>query len=124
MSQGTTPQRPPNRRDFLSERAGTRGADGSRVMKLMFLLVALTACAATAPDQQPAGAPEDNGRTGDLTEDSAAITGCTSVTTVLLYSEETFELRLPLAFAGAVDRCTRYYVDLPHATPDSTMPRP
>ena len=92
-------------------------------MKLTFVLVALTACAATAPDQQPPDDPEDNGMTGDLTEDSAAITGCTSVTTVLLYSEETYELRLPLAFAGAADRCTRYYVDLPHLS-DPTMPRP
>ncbi len=71
-------------------------------------LLALAACATPADD---------------LGEDSQAIAGCTSVTTVLLYSEDTYELTLPNAFAAVQDRCTRYYVDLPHLTPDATMPR-
>jgi hypothetical protein len=62
-------------------------------------------------------------RDDDLVEDADAITGCNSVTTVILYSENTYELTLPKAFAAAQDPCTRYYVDLPHL-PDPTMPRP
>src|SRR5262245_44297916 len=81
-------------------------------MRLTPILVVLAACA-TDPVDEP-----------DLVEDADAITGCSTVTTVLLYSEETWELRLPSAFAAAQDRCTRYYVDLPHLSPDSTMPRP
>ena len=78
-------------------------------MKCISLLALLGACVA---------APTD-----DLSEDAEAISGCTSVTTVLLYSEDTYDLQLPGAFAAAQDRCTRYYVDLPHDTPDATMPR-
>lgn len=59
----------------------------------------------------------------DLVEDAEAITGCTSVTTVLLYSENTYEFTLPNAFAAAQDPCTRYFVDLPHLAADHTMPR-
>src|SRR5262245_30264536 len=59
----------------------------------------------------------------DLVEDAEAIAGCTSVTTVLLYSENTFEFTLPNAFAAAQDPCTRYFVDLPALAADHTMPR-
>lgn len=60
---------------------------------------------------------------GDLSESSDDITGCNGVSTVLLYSEGTYELTLPNAFAAAADRCTRYYVHLPALASDKTMPR-
>ncbi len=89
-------------------------------MKLTVLLL-LTACVGTTPDDPEADLPVV---AGDMVEDASAIAGCSSVTTVLLYSEETYELTLPNAFAAAADRCTRYYVDLPHQSGDPTMPRP
>jgi hypothetical protein len=58
-----------------------------------------------------------------LIEDPESIAGCFTVTTVLLYSESTYELTLPGAFAANHDQCTRYYVDLPHPASDPTMPR-
>jgi len=78
----------------------------------MIPLVGLCAIAGCAAD-----------RDEDLVEDADAITGCTSVTTVLLYSEDTYEFTLPNAFSANQDPCTRYYVDLPHLQ-DPTMPRP
>jgi hypothetical protein len=73
------------------------------------------------PDDPPDDGDGSGG--GDIVEEAAPLPGCNSVTTVLLYSEETYELRLPLAFADAQDPCTRYYVQLPHLSPDTTMPR-
>ncbi len=61
--------------------------------------------------------------TGDLAESSQDIAGCNGVSTVLLYSEGTYEFTLPNAFAAAQDRCTRYYVHLPALAADKTMPR-
>lgn len=105
-------------------------------MKLTAILafgLAVTSCASdpatsTGDDGDGDGSAGDDGvdgtGTGDLVDEPAAIVGCTSATTVLLYSELTYELRLPLAFADAQDPCTRYYVDLPHLSVDTTMPRP
>jgi hypothetical protein len=60
----------------------------------------------------------------NVIEDPQEITGCQTVTTVILYSEDTYELALPNAFSAAQDPCTRYFVDLPHLSDDPTMPRP
>ena len=93
-------------------------------MKPLFLLVALvSACmVGDAPEQAP---PEDDVGAdlgdGDLTPDLA--TGCSEMTTVVLYSESTYELTLPNAFAAAVDPCTRYYVNLSALAADKTQPR-
>lgn len=82
-------------------------------MKLLQLAVPLSLLGcATNPDPGP-----------NVVEDPQAITGCRTVTTVLLYSEGTYELTLPDAFAAQQDPCTRYYVDLPHLAADATMPR-
>jgi hypothetical protein len=64
------------------------------------------------PGNQP-GDDGSDGAGGDLTITADAITGCPSVTNVILYSESTYELRLPLAFQAAANTCTRYFVHLP-----------
>ena len=79
-------------------------------------------------DELPAGIddPGTDQGTGDLdtVESAHALPGCTSVTTVILYSEDTYDLRLPQGFAAAQNNCTRYYVNLPALSSDKTMPRP
>lgn len=60
----------------------------------------------------------------DVVEDPEAISGCSTVNTVILYSEEAYDLALPGAFATVAEPCTRYYVDIPHPADDFTMPRP
>jgi hypothetical protein len=96
---------------------------------LFAAVVIVTSCAGDGADDDkvPVDDPESTMPPGDIVDggdDGVALAGCNSVTTVLLYSESTFELRLPLAFADAPDPCTRYYVQLPHLNPDTTMPRP
>lgn len=90
-------------------------------MKSLAFALALSACTVGA-DSAP---PEDNEGAdigdGDLTPD--VISGCTQITNVIMYSEATYELRLPEAFAAAPDPCTRYYVHLPALANDKTMPR-
>ena len=100
-------------------------------MKLnaLFVLVLLGGCVGDAPADppDPGNQPGDDGSDGsggNLIDTSAdAMAGCASVTTVLLYSESTYELRLPLGFQAAMDGCTRYYVNLPALSADKTMPR-
>ncbi|MDB4954296.1 MAG: hypothetical protein JWO36_1865 [Myxococcales bacterium] len=99
-------------------------------MKFLPLVVCtlVGACVGNDYDTGAGGAGSDVGSdgSGDLTnlvEDPAEIPSCAAVSTVILYSESTYELRLPLAFAQNQDPCTRYYVDLPHLSADTTMPR-
>ena len=87
--------------------------------------VVMTGCvvgSAEAPPENDEGA--DIGDDPGLTPDVAGFPGCSEVTTVILYSEDTYALTLPNAFAAAVDPCTRYYVNLPALTSDKTQPRP
>lgn len=88
-------------------------------LSLVVALVMVAGCVGDAPPD-----PDLGDGSGDLGDSPDAMTGCASVTTVLLYSEDTYDLTLPNAFAAAPVSCTRYYVDLPHLTTDSTMPRP
>ena len=76
---------------------------------------------AEAPPEDDEGA--DIGDDPGLSPDVAGMPGCTQVSTVILYSEGTYEFTLPNAFAAAVDPCTRYYVSLPALSNDKTMPR-
>ena len=85
-------------------------AASMRTLLVAALPFVLSACA-TDPDDP------------NVIEDPQEITGCQTVSTVLLYSESTYELALPNAFSAAQDPCTRYYVDLPHLSDDTTMPR-
>lgn len=111
-------------------RAGTIDAE-RRDMKLTVVLATtsllITSCAARDADPIEDPSADDNDGPvdgGDLSEEPAELAGCTSSTTVVLYSEATFEFTLPNAFAAAQEPCTRYYVQLPHLNPDTTMPRP
>jgi hypothetical protein len=93
-------------------------------MKGIIWCAILTGCvvgSADAPPEDDEGADIGD---GTITPDAAGIAGCSETTTVIIYSEETNVLTLPTAFAGAVDPCTRYYVDLPPLSSDKTMPRP
>ena len=83
------------------------------------LLVGCVADVAEMPGDEPEGGVDVGD--GDVTP---AVSGCTAMTTVVLYSEETSELYLPSAFAAHADPCTRYYVHLPALSGDKTMPRP
>jgi hypothetical protein len=74
------------------------------------------------PGNEP-GSDGSDGSGGNLTEEPNAIPGCASVSTVVLYSEDTWELQLPTNFQSADNACTRYYVNLPALSSDKTMPR-
>ncbi len=75
----------------------------------------------TAPPEDNVGADIGD---GDIMPDVAGFPGCSQISTVILYSEDTYELTLPNAFAAALDPCTRYYVTIPALSADKTMPRP
>ncbi|MGE5183819.1 MAG: hypothetical protein ACM31C_17235 [Acidobacteriota bacterium] len=94
-------------------------------MKPLVLVASLLFTACMVGDPSEIAPPEDNTGAdigdGDITPELAS--GCTEMTTVLLYSEGTYALTLPNAFAAAVDPCTRYYVHLPALTADKTQPR-
>jgi hypothetical protein len=90
-------------------------------MKTAVIALVLSACTVgedVAPPENDEGA--DTGD-GDIT--AQTISGCTEITTVIMYSESTYELRLPEAFAASPDPCTRYYVHLPALATDKTTPR-
>lgn len=82
----------------------------------------VTACVVgddtTPPPEEDEGADLGD---GEIAPDAAS--GCTQMSTVIMYSESTNALTLPNAFAAAPDPCTRYYVYLPAITSDKTMPR-
>ncbi len=94
-------------------------------MKPLVSLFCVLTTACMVGDPPEVAPPEDNTGAdlgdGDLTPDLAS--GCTQMTTVVLYSESTYELELPNAFAAAVDPCTRYYVNLSALAADKTQPR-
>src|SRR5215475_10140679 len=87
---------------------------------MKIIAIALVTAAAGCMVGDDAG--YDDG-TGELAEAPQTIPGCDGVSTVLLYSEATYELTLPNGFAAAQDACTRYYVHLPALSADKTMPR-
>ena len=97
-------------------------------MRASLFALLLAGCVVGA-DGNPADAGPDlegDHEDGDLVDPAAATSltaGCASTTSVLLYAEESYALALPGAFARVADRCTRYYVDLPHVAADKTMPR-
>jgi hypothetical protein len=87
-------------------------------MKIIAIAIVTAAAGCMVGDD----AGYDDG-TGELAEAPQTIPGCNGVSTVLLYSEATYELTLPNGFAAAQDACTRYYVHLPALSADKTMPR-
>jgi hypothetical protein len=99
----------------------------------VLLLAVLGGCIGDSPADPPPDQPDPGNQPGDdgsdgsggnLVDPSAdAMPGCASVTTVIMYSEGTYELGLPNAFAANPDPCTRYYVHLPALSADKTMPR-
>lgn len=96
-----------------------------RALALALLLAGCAAAPADPAGDDDSGDVDQDPGDGDLVDgDPLPVPGCTSVTTVVLYSEATYELRLPLAFAAVQDPCTRYLVQLPALTADKTMPRP
>ena len=98
---------------------------------LVLLALVLGGCVGDQPSDpsnqpDPGNQPGDDGSDGsggNLVDSADVMANCTSVTTVILYSEDTYELALPNAFAANQDPCTRYYVNLPALTSDKTMPR-
>ena len=87
------------------------------------LSLVVVGCVADAPGYDDGDEPDPEEDVTQIDAAAGTIPGCNSVTTVLLYSEGTNELKLPGAFAANVDKCTQYYVNLPALSGDKTMPR-
>ena len=88
-------------------------------------VIAWAGCVVEAPGYEQGDEPTSNENGVDLGDGSITpdIAGCSAVTTVILYSEDTDDLALPRAFAANADRCTKYYVNLPALSNDKTEPR-
>lgn len=91
-------------------------------MRAILGAVLLSACVANVDGTQAGEEPTGGADISDG-EPTPNVAGCTQMTTVVLYAEETSFLTLPGAFAASADPCTRYYVDIPPLTSDKTQPR-
>jgi hypothetical protein len=91
-------------------------------MRVLLLALAMFGCVADVSGTAGGDEPDGGADIGDG-DPTPNVAGCTAMTTVVLYSEETSFLTLPNAFAAAADPCTRYYVDIPPLAADKTQPR-
>src|SRR5262249_5298841 len=97
-------------RRACSNVGGTRRALAPPPMRTTIALL-LLASGCVAP-------PED----GEVVTAESA--GCSQLTTVVVYSEDTYQFTLPDALAASVDRCTQVYVNLIAPAGDKTQIRP
>ena len=91
-------------------------------MRPLLLALLMVGCVADVPGTEGGDEPEGGVDVGDG-DPTPNVSGCTAMTTVVIYSEETNIFTLPNAFAAAADPCTRYYVHLPALAADKTEPR-